>query len=63
MWRRKTPRNCGRKKELKGFEKILLQPGESKTVRFILGKRAFAYYSAEIGGLACEHRPFRYSHR
>lgn len=36
-------------KELKGFEKILLQPGESKTVRFILGKRAFAYYSAEIG--------------
>ncbi|MEV5027626.1 beta-glucosidase family protein [Paenibacillus sp. LPE1-1-1.1] len=31
-------------KELKGFSKIELQPGEKKTVSFQLSKRAFAYY-------------------
>lgn len=31
-------------KELKGFNKIELQPGEKKTVSFQLSKRAFAYY-------------------
>lgn len=31
-------------KELMGFEKVELQPGEEKTVTFTLGKRAFAYY-------------------
>jgi len=35
-------------KELKGFEKIGLEPGEEKTVTFTLGKRAFAYYNTEI---------------
>lgn len=35
-------------KELKGFEKIELQPGEEKTVTFTLDKRAFAYYNTEI---------------
>ena len=35
-------------KELKGFEKIDLTPGETKTVSFNLGKRAFAYYNTEI---------------
>ncbi|MCY9589872.1 glycosyl hydrolase [Paenibacillus chitinolyticus] len=35
-------------KELKGFSKIALQPGEEKTVRFILDKRAFAYYNTDI---------------
>ena len=35
-------------KELKGFEKIMLNPGETKTVSFDLGKRAFAYYNVEI---------------
>ncbi|MDK2907251.1 MAG: beta-glucosidase [Petrotoga sp.] len=35
-------------KELKGFEKIQLEPGEEKTVTFTLDKRAFAYYNAEI---------------
>lgn len=35
-------------KELKGFEKIHLQPGEEKTVTFVLGKRAFAYYNVDI---------------
>ena len=31
-------------RELKGFEKVFLQPGEKKTVSFTLDKRAFAYY-------------------
>jgi beta-glucosidase len=35
-------------KELKGFEKVKLQPGEEKLVSFILDKRAFAYYNTVI---------------
>ncbi|MBR0367655.1 MAG: glycoside hydrolase family 3 C-terminal domain-containing protein [Clostridia bacterium] len=35
-------------RELKGFEKIALAPGESKDVVFTLGKRAFAYWSDAI---------------
>ncbi|PFE01324.1 glycosyl hydrolase [Bacillus cereus] len=35
-------------KELKGFEKVELQPGEEKTVTFTLAKRAFAYYNVEL---------------
>lgn len=35
-------------KELKGFEKVSLEPGETKTVTFILDKRAFAYWSTAI---------------
>lgn len=47
------------KKELKGFEKIELMPGEEKTVIFRLGKRAFAYYSAEKRDWAAEDGEFR----
>lgn len=35
-------------RELKGFEKISLFPGETKTVSFILDKRSFAYYEESI---------------
>jgi beta-glucosidase len=35
-------------KELKGFEKIMLQPCEEKSVSFTLDKRSFAYYNTEI---------------
>lgn len=35
-------------KELKGFEKVELEPGEEKIVSFILDKRAFAYYNVEL---------------
>ena len=35
-------------KELRGIEKVELQPGETKTVTFTLDKRAFAYYSVNI---------------
>jgi beta-glucosidase len=31
-------------KELKGFAKVALQPGESKSVEFVLDERAFAFY-------------------
>jgi beta-glucosidase len=32
-------------KELKGFQKVWLQPGESKTVTVVLGENAFQYYN------------------
>ena len=35
-------------KELKGFEKIGLEPKETKTVTFTLEKRAFAYYDTDL---------------
>lgn len=35
-------------KELRGFDKIGLEPGETKTVILTLEKRAFAYYSTRI---------------
>ena len=35
---------CGPQKELKGFAKVALQPGETKTVAIQLDFRAFAYY-------------------
>ena len=34
--------------ELKGFEKVSLEPGETKTVTFELDKRSFAWYCTEI---------------
>ena len=36
-------------RELKGFEKVELQPGEAKTVTFQLDKRSFAYWNDELG--------------
>lgn len=41
---------CRPDRELKGFEKISLDPGERKKVSFVLDKRAFAYYSTELPG-------------
>ena len=35
-------------RELKGFQKVLLQPGESKEVSFTLDKRSFAYWNEAI---------------
>lgn len=35
-------------RELKGFEKVELQPGERRDVTFTLDKRAFAYWNAAI---------------
>jgi len=35
-------------RELKGFEKVFLAPGETKTVSFTLDKRAFAYWNVQL---------------
>ena len=35
-------------KELKGFEKLELMPGETKTATFVCDKRAFAYYNVHL---------------
>ena len=35
-------------RELKGFEKVELRPGETKQVSFQLDKRSFAYWNQEI---------------
>ena len=36
-------------RELKGFEKVSLGPGEAKEVTFVLDRRAFAYWEERIG--------------
>ncbi len=46
-------------KELKGFDKVDLQPGETKTVTFTLGKRAFAYWNTQIHDWHVESGKFR----
>lgn len=35
-------------RELKGFDKVFLAPGEEKELTFTLGKRSFAYYEVKI---------------
>ena len=35
-------------RELKGFEKVFLEPGETKTVTFELGARAFSYWDIRL---------------
>ena len=35
-------------KELKGYEKVSLEPGETKTVTMTLDKRSFAWYSTDL---------------
>ncbi|MEG1791647.1 MAG: glycoside hydrolase family 3 C-terminal domain-containing protein [Clostridia bacterium] len=41
-------------KELKGFEKVFLQPNESKTITLSLDSRAFAFYNVEISDWCVE---------
>ncbi|HWT27402.1 MAG TPA: glycoside hydrolase family 3 C-terminal domain-containing protein, partial [Mobilitalea sp.] len=42
-------------KELKGFAKVALAPGEEKEVVFTLDKRSFAYYSMELNDWYAEN--------
>ncbi|MCC8100807.1 MAG: glycoside hydrolase family 3 C-terminal domain-containing protein [Clostridiales bacterium] len=44
-------------RELKGFEKIYLEPGEEKEVSFLLDGRSFAYYESKIHDWFTESRP------
>lgn len=45
-------------KELKGFEKVALEPGEEKSVAFTLSKRDFAYYDVDAGDWVVETGEF-----
>ena len=45
-------------KELKGFEKVGLEPGEEKEVTFELNKRSFAYYNTDINDWYVESGEF-----
>ena len=46
-------------RELKGFEKTELAPGEEKAVSFTLDKRAFAWWNTEIGDWYAETGTYR----
>ena len=45
-------------KELKGFKKVFLQPGEEKEISFELSKRAFAFYNVNINDWCVESGEF-----
>lgn len=45
-------------KELKGFEKISLQPGETKTIEFVLDKSDFSFYDPDQSKWIAEHGEF-----
>ncbi len=45
-------------KELRGFNKVYLEPGEEKTVKVTLDKRAFAYYNVNISDWHVESGKF-----
>ena len=45
-------------RELKGFEKVALEPGQTVTVTFTLDKRAFAYYNTKISDWHVESGDF-----
>lgn len=47
------------KKELKGFKKVFLNPGEEKEVSISLGNRAFSYYNVLIKDWHVESGDFR----
>jgi len=45
-------------KELKGFSKVALEPGETKTVTFTLDERALSFYDPQQGGWVAEPGEF-----
>lgn len=45
-------------RELKGFAKVHLEPGETKTVSFDLDQRAFAYWNTQLGDWHVESGEF-----
>jgi beta-glucosidase len=46
-------------KELKGFQRVFLAPGESKKVTITLDRRSLAYYNAEAGTWDVARGPYR----
>ena len=47
-------------KELKGFKKVFLKPGETQTVTLTLDKRSFAYFSEEKNDWVIEPGKFEF---
>lgn len=45
-------------KELKAFEKVFLEPGEEKAVKFTLDKRAFAFWNVKVSDWTVESGEF-----
>lgn len=45
-------------KELKGYEKVFLKPGEKRHVTITLGKEAFAFYDMDLGHFRVEPGDF-----
>lgn len=45
-------------RELKGFEKVELQPGETKKITITLDKRSFAYYDADANDWVVEDKTY-----
>ncbi len=45
-------------KELKGFSKVMLSPGETRRVSFVLDRRAFSYYDVKAAQWAAEPGDF-----
>ncbi len=45
-------------KELKGFTKVSLEPGETTTARIVLGRRAFSFYDPRSAGWVLEPGDF-----
>ncbi len=50
----KDPKVWRPARELKGFQKVFLQPGESRTLTFRLDARSFAYWNTAAGAWAVE---------
>lgn len=46
-------------KELKGYEKLSLAPGETKTAQFTLDERSFSWYSESLGDWYAASGPYR----
>ncbi len=46
-------------KELKGFSKVFLQPGESKLIEIVLNKRAFSFWDVNTGHWKAEPGTFK----
>ena len=45
--------------ELKGYEKLTLAPGETKTAQFTLDERSFSWYSESLGDWYAASGPYR----
>ena len=48
-------------RELKGFQKVVLEPGATQTVSIALGRRAFAFYDPGKPGWLAEPDTFEIS--